>query len=185
MKSNSSKIIKLLSAVIIVLFIVIVILISQLVCFEDSVEETSDNFTVNEEEKHNDELMEEVQGDLKDDSDICIETPYVTLHFPIEWKDNIDVNIEENGASCKVTFCAKVEGKENIDIFSIHFNEDGTLPIGKLEQKDGSEVYVNLSAASLEFDDMWSTEEKDMVCAMQEDSNYLIETISKEKNFSK
>lgn len=118
------------------------------------------------------------------DTDVCIPTAYVTLHLPEQWSDSIHVVQRKNGTAYTYTFYADLENREQISLFMVHFNEDGQMPLGTWRTESGEDVYLSLTPQELDFDDSWSSDEIDLVCAMQESSNYMLEVLSESPSFT-
>lgn len=121
---------------------------------------------------------------LSVDTDLCIPTAYTTLHMPEQWAGSIHVVQSKRGSAYAYTFYAMVENREEMGIFVIHFNEDGETFLGTLSTGDGSEVYLGLTAQELDFDDSWTSDEIDLVCAMQESTNYMLEALTASAKFT-
>lgn len=104
--------------------------------------------------------------------DIEIATPYIGLHYPEKWLNYLKIkkNFEEES---NVTFFACINGKKDVELFTLHFNEDGAMPIGVLNLESNS-VYIAFSYAEIKYDNTWTQNEKDIVNAMQEQINYII-----------
>ena len=127
-----------------------------------------------------DNVIDIISEDEWDYGDIEITTPYVTLRYSEKWLNYLktEKNFKEES---NVTFFACIDGK-NIELFTVHFNEDGAMPIGVLNLESNS-VYIAFSYADLKLDDTWTQNEKDIVNAMQEQINYIINRLKEEKNF--
>lgn len=118
------------------------------------------------------------------DGDTCIQTEYITLHMPEQWSDCLRVVQRKMDDSLEYDFYCNIPGKEEMKLFAINFNNAGEYHYGKITTENGEDIHISLTAADLAFDDDWSAEEIDEVCAMQESSNYLMEQLRKEKIFS-
>ena len=118
------------------------------------------------------------------DGDTCIQTQYITLHMPEQWSDCLHVVQREIDNSLEYDFYCSIPGKKEVKLFVINFSKTGAYYYGKITTEKGEEIHISLTAADLLFDDDWSTEEVDEVCAMQEASNYLVEQLRKEQTFT-
>lgn len=128
-----------------------------------------------------DEESKEDSGDNSLEASIEIQTDYCKLYFPESWKEQIKVKISKE-AGYKVQFYGLVEGHEPQHLFDVCFNSDEGMLLGYLE--NGDEV-VNLSIdlMEFEFDESWKQEEIDQIYAMQEEMNFVMNTLSKNDNY--
>lgn len=129
------------------------------------------------------EFKEEVK-DVEDDDekDICVETSFLNLYYPVKWKNYIRIEQNmENEVTGSVSFLGKVSDKEEQLLFVIYFNEDGEIPIGIIEKSEEN-IYVNLTISELELSDL-SQEEIDKFSEMQECVNDLLNQIHQVEGF--
>lgn len=112
-----------------------------------------------------------------------IETKYCDLYFPEQYKDVIQIKYSEK-RGYKVKFYVNIEDKELVHVFDICFNSDDGDLLGYIENKKEKEI-VNLSidVMQLEFDDSWSEEELNQVYAVQEERNFVIDSLTKIENY--
>lgn len=112
-----------------------------------------------------------------------IETEYCKLYFPEVYKENLEIEYTED-SGYKVEFYAKVEDKAPKHIFDICFNSDDGDLLGYIDDKENEEI-INLSVdvKNLEFDDSWTQDEMDQVYAMQEEQNFVIDSLTKIENY--
>lgn len=113
----------------------------------------------------------------------AIETKYCNLYYPAKWKEQLAVEIFE-GDIYTVKFYGKIEGKGKQPIFDITFNAQEGFDIGHLKVKD-DKVSISVVLAELEIGQDWSDDEVETLCVMQEEVNYLISMLEKEKSFMK
>lgn len=124
----------------------------------------------------------EVAGS-NDEEGILVETSFVKLYYPSKWKNNIRVEqVIKNEVTSSVKFFGKNRDKEEQLLFVIHFNEDGEIPIGIIENNEN--IYINLTMAELKLDGL-SQEEIDMISEMQESVNDILNQIRQIKSFEK
>lgn len=121
---------------------------------------------------------------LSYDTDLCIPTAYCTLHLPEQWSDCMHVVQSKRGTAYAYTFYASLENREEISLFVIHFGEDGEMPLGMWNTDSGQTVYMSLTPQSLDFDESWTVEEMDLVCAMQESTNYMLQALTASPKFT-
>lgn len=105
-----------------------------------------------------------------------ISTSYGNLYYPQKWEENLRIEVTDEEPDI-VKFFAKFEGKEELQLFDIIFNGEGTA-IKTLTLKDGSTVSVSIKPYETEFDDTWSDEEQVKIMEMREDVNYLFDKLS-------
>ncbi len=145
---------------------------------EKNDDKTNDT-TVNE---HNKDIISLLGEDDSVSGEIEISTPYVSLKYPEKWLNYLKT--EKNfSTGNSVTFFARLDGKEEKELFTVYFNEDGEFPLGVLDVS-GESVYVAFSYAELKFDETWTQAEQEVVLAMQEQINWISEGLSKESNFT-
>ena len=147
----------------------------------ESKESSVANTTETIQSVHKDNVLDLINEDDENYGDIEITTPYVKLHYSEKWMNHLKIkkNFEDES---NVTFFACIDGKKDIEIFTVHFNEDGEIPLGVLKLESES-VYIAFSYSELKYDDTWTQNEKDVVNAMQEQINYIIDHLEKETNF--
>lgn len=117
------------------------------------------------------------------DGDLCVPTDYITLHLPEQWSDCMRVTRAENGNSVSYTFYAQLAGREDVGLFIVHFHDGGEMVLGSLSL-EGGVVSVSLTPMALPFDESWTGEEIDLVCAMQESTNYMTDILSTDPLFT-
>ncbi len=113
-----------------------------------------------------------------------IETPFVELEYPLDWKGNLNIEWRGTNNTGNLAFFAKIEDGEEQEIFAIHFNEDAQIPVGILRIEDGSNVYIGYSLANPQFGENWSDDKKAMFYAMQNDVNFVIQQLSTDSRFT-
>lgn len=113
---------------------------------------------------------------------IEISTKYGTLLYPLEWEKNLRTEIVDSDIY-KVEFYGTVEGKKEQHLFDLSFNGTDGYNLGTLKTESGEYVSINIVSYSFEFDDTWTEDEKNVICAMQEDINYIIGMLAEGGNF--
>lgn len=175
MQKNRRKKNKLISVLWVILGILLVICISLFLKKNDdkelkNVDEVKEQ---NSEENRND--VQEAVASYE------IETDYCKLYFPESWKEQIKVKYTEE-AGYKAEFYGLIDGKEEKHLFDVCFNSDDGVLLGYL--KDNEEIInISIDMNELEFDDTWTQEEVDQIYAMQEDMNFLMESLSEIENY--
>lgn len=132
-------------------------------------------------ESQEEDSVSTIDQQILDEESYVIETDYVRLYYPQKWEDNLETEVVEDEGYV-VEFYGKVEGKERQKIFEVIFNGDADIVIGTVEN-NGENIYVGFNLTDLELGDDWTDEEADVICAMQEDVNYLIGMLEREAGF--
>lgn len=123
------------------------------------------------------ELVQSTVEQMLEEDGIKIKTPFVDLYYPEKWEQQIRIEQIE-GDIHSVNFWGTVEGKSEVKLFEIAFGHVEGIFLGTLDEK---EVYLIYS--DIVFDESWNEEEQDEIFAMQEDVNYILGMLKKEKGF--
>lgn len=203
-KINSKTLIIILTSVIAVCMVVIIVLLCLLLKKPDdnksvssgTTSETSiaDSNTQNESLPADSDTQSEASASTEnssltigapDESREAIEivTKYGTLLYPKEWESNLRTEIIDEDIY-KVEFYGTVEGKKEQHLFDLSFNGTDGYNLGMLKTESGEDVSINIVSYSFEFDDTWTEDEKNVICAMQEDINYTIGMLAEGGNFT-
>lgn len=187
--SNSKTIIIILSSVIAACLIVIIILLCLLLNKSDD-SKSSDNKSFLSDTRTQGETSASTENSSltvgsPDDSREAIEisTKYGTLLYPKEWESNLRTEIVDSDVY-KVEFYGTVEGKKEQHLFDLSFNGTEGYNLGTLTTETGEAVQINIESYDFEFDDSWAEDEKNLICAMQEDINYTIGMLAENGNFT-
>lgn len=106
--------------------------------------------------------------------DIVISTAYGDLLFPGKWEDNLQVKQPDDHT---VEFYGGVANHDPVLLFSLHFeSEDGDITL-EMVKEDHSVVAVAIDIEEIQFDSSWKDEEENLIYSMQEDLNYIIESL--------
>ena len=136
-------------------------------------------------QKENEEKTKVSDGIIEDDerinSAIEIETSYCMLYFPREYEENFEVKYKEE-AAYKVEFYGLVEGKDAQHLFDVCFNCDEGDLLGYLEN-EGEIINISIDMIDLKFDDTWESDEIDKIYSLQEEMNFVVDTLNKNKNY--
>ena len=118
-------------------------------------------------------IAETQDGKIVDED--SLETPYCELFFPAQWKDLMHGNVIETENGCHAVFTGTV-GEKEAQLFAIYFGKaaENAFPIGILKTETGEEIEVSAELFDFAYDDSWTQEEIDTVCAMQESVNHVI-----------
>ena len=115
---------------------------------------------------------------LSDNDDFDIKTDRINIKYPTQWEEYLLV--EENDDS--VDFIAEINGKKEL-VFTMHFNKSGELYFGSLSE-NGTDTAISFSFNNFEdLDSSWNDEEKNILYSMQEDVNYIMDSIRSKDNF--
>ena len=158
---------------VIVLSIAVVVLSALLliVVFGEKVEDQPE--AVKAAQSNKSHVVETEEGKVVDED--FLETPYCKLYYPAQWKDSVDGQVIETKNGCQAIFTGKVADKE-AQLFVIYFGEgtENAFSVGILKNEAGEEIEVYAELFDFEYDDTWTQEEIDTVCAMQESVNHVI-----------
>lgn len=114
---------------------------------------------------------------------VAVETPYLTLHYPQELADVLEVESTDIGANRVTAFYAEIAG-QHVALFSVTVGTeeaDGYL-LGRLT--DDANGTVNVYTDVFEYDRAdWSAEDYENICALQERINDVIYPISQDERF--
>lgn len=107
---------------------------------------------------------------------IQIETPCCTLYYPARWSSTLWYEHDDSQEDVyKVHFYGKVNDREAM-LFSIYLGGDEGEQLGAVMGADGVPVPVNLLMAELDLEG-WDEESAEVIYAMQEASNQLIDAL--------
>lgn len=123
-----------------------------------------------------------IQQPVTSASDILIDTPFCTLHYPAQWIQDVKIQKEETPEKFSATIIGLIDGNE-VPLFAVIFGESEEMPIGTLLCGDGTEVTVRLNLDLFNPDDGWTEEETNRAYEMIDGSTYLIEALSELENF--
>ena len=140
------------------------------------------SFTGCNDNSNNDNIQANTTANVSDESennDMIIETEKLELKYPTLWEDYLVV--EQSHTS--VDFIANVNDKTAV-VFTMYFDNSGELYFGYILD-NGTDTDISFSFNNFEdLDGDWNEEEKNILCSMQEDVNYLMDAIRNEKNFT-
>lgn len=165
-KKNTTKILSIIFVV-----LVIVNLVGFLFLLKDKDDDNSGNI--------NNDISN--QNTIEEVSNFEIETKYCKLYYPEVWKDQIELK-ETEEFGYKVEFYSLIQGKEAKHIFDVCFNSDDGNLLGYLKSDDDI-INISIDVMELNFDDNWKQDEIDEVYAMQEEMNYVMDTLSNNANY--
>ncbi len=106
---------------------------------------------------------------------IIIDTPYIPLTYPIKWIDYLELEESSSGEMYQVDFFGQVVNKEAQHLFTIQFGAESDLTIGVVYNEAEGIIPVNVIVGTYFPDNTWTEDEKNIIYAMREDLNYLIE----------
>lgn len=132
--------------------------------------------------EQNKEQLDKQNNDF--DTDVAffeIETKHCKLYFPEKWEEQIEVKYTEE-AGYKAEFYGLVENKEAQHLFDVCFNSDDGELLGYLENKDEI-INISIDVMEPEFGNGWTQEEIDQIYSMQEELNFVMNTLGKNENY--
>lgn len=112
-----------------------------------------------------------------------VDLGFTSLKFPSRWKDSIRISQDFDGTIGTVEFYGSTGNHGEQLLFTLCFNQDGEIPIGTL-LSDGQNIIICADMNELEFDESWTQDETDALCAMQEDINYIVEGLEQNPAFT-
>ena len=107
--------------------------------------------------------------------DIEIKTPYATMRFPGKWKDHLYTERKE-ADGCTVSFYAVIPEAPNYHLFDICFGGEEGERLGDLVTGQGEKISVWILPGE-GADSTYSEDEYQIIYAMLDDANYLIEKL--------
>lgn len=121
------------------------------------------------------EPVSDLIGESGAGEELLVLTPYGTLHFPFQWEECL---LTRQTAEDTVEFCCLLPEREPVSLFTVSFGgEDGDIR-ASITAHDGTVTPVSVTVSEPEFDNSWTQGEMDLVHAMQEDMNYLLNALS-------
>ena len=105
--------------------------------------------------------------------DILVDTPYGELHFPGKWEDYLMTQQEDD----LVDFYALFPDHDPALLFTVVFETANGHASGVITAENGSQTDLAIVIHDLELIGDWSDGEIDIVYAMQEDMNYLLDML--------
>lgn len=114
--------------------------------------------------------------EITHEDDIVIETGYGNLYFPEQWQEFLVTDQAEEGNTIEVSFSAKIN-ENTFPLFSVTIGGEGDNPAGVLTGSDGTQRNVYVQIQELEKSDVLSESEQNRLYAMQEDINYLLDSL--------
>lgn len=110
---------------------------------------------------------------------IYVDTPYGSLAYPQKWQEQVRFETNDTPAGYCVMGYGSVEGHPEHVLFELWFGgENGEIDMGSLQTEAGETVRVAVTFCELAFDNSWTTEQQDTLCAMQEDVNYMLNELN-------
>ena len=107
-------------------------------------------------------------------SDIIIETVYGDLLFPGKWEDNLQV---EQPDEKTVEFYGCVKGHDPVLLFTMNFESEYGDIVMELVTEDHTVVSLGIDISEIDFEGRWSDEKMNLIYSMQEDMNYLMDSL--------
>lgn len=123
-----------------------------------------------------------------EDGTVVFATPVGEFNYPQERAQYAKIKEKTNGTSYSGTLYGEV-GKKEFKLFSIYINEQvaDSFLLGTVTDDSGQIYSINVEIEDLETDDSWKytdDKDKDLIYAMQEDVNYIVEQIGALSGFT-
>lgn len=141
---------------------------------EDSATTSSSEVTIEQGDETSTSESQETQD--PHEYDTVIETDYGNLYFPDQWQEFLVTNQTEGDGTIAVSFSANINDKE-YSLFTITIGGEEDNPAGTLTASDGTQRNVYVQIEELTADDALSESEQNRLYAMQEDINYLLDSL--------
>lgn len=109
-------------------------------------------------------------------ADVVIQTTYGDLRFPGEHKEYLRTDRNLNNGYT-VAFSAKMMDGRKVALFDFTIGGTGDVYIGTLNAKNGNSGEVYITSYDFEPDSTWSEDEIQVILAMQESVNYILEDL--------
>lgn len=107
-------------------------------------------------------------------TELSIETEYGVLNYPAKWKHCLST---EQINEYMLEFRCCIPDRDPVLLFTVLLHsEDGDI-ISSITDENGVQTALSIWIAELELDENWTDAERDMIYAMQEDMNYLLDAL--------
>lgn len=130
------------------------------------------------------EVPEEPETEITQGVDVAVKTSYITLHYPLEWRDMLRVAVTGNNGVTTVCFFGTVEGQPEVHLFDVVIAGEGESYLGTVTDRIGRVADLYLTAYTFEPDASWTEEQSQTIFRMQEDVNYLIGKLMETTGFA-
>lgn len=123
--------------------------------------------------------MQEVYSAMEDDTAenkreyILVETPYGDVRYPGKWKNAVRIETDWNDSN-SVYFYGNVDGYPEQHLFTLAFGGEEGIEVGAVADEEGNVVNVYIIPGEISGPD---GPQKDLLYSMQEDFNYLMESL--------
>lgn len=107
---------------------------------------------------------------------MTINTDYGDLYYPEQWNDYLVTEQSWEGENLIVSFSAKINETE-YPMFQVTIGDSDAAEVGELTDSSGTKRAVHMSVIEIEASDELSQIEQKRLYAMQEDLNYLIDSL--------
>ena len=105
-----------------------------------------------------------------------ISTPFGELIYPAQWQEYLIVE-KTTVDPYTVSFSAKLEGRDKVSLFDVHFDALVGEPIGKIVTEYNVAVPVSVTIFPFNGDESWTQEEVAILQEMQEAVNDLARSL--------
>lgn len=118
-----------------------------------------------------------IDSDVTVAEDMTIQTGYGDLFFPAQWREFLVTDqTEGDNDTIEVSFSAKINGK-TYSLFTITIGGDEDTPAGTLTSSDGTQRNVYVQIEEIQESNLLDESEQNRLYAMQEDINYLLDSL--------
>lgn len=109
-------------------------------------------------------------------ADMTVETPYGQLKCSGKWDNQIRIELDDSELYT-ATFYGKVNKKPEQHLFTITFNVGEDDAVAFVIDAEQQQVGISIIPGDIIVDDSWSEEEVNIIYAMQEEINYVLENL--------
>lgn len=107
---------------------------------------------------------------------VRVSTVYGNLYYQDQWEEFMRIEQTQEGDALTVLFLAEIKGRR-IPLFSVSVGGEQGSKVGTLTDASGAVRDVYILQYSLEELSDLTESERNRLCAMQEDINYVIENL--------
>lgn len=107
---------------------------------------------------------------------VTVSTPYGALIYQELWHEYMQVDQIEEGEHLRVSFCTEIND-ERYSLFDLVLGVSSEEAIGTITDEDGNTYGVSVVFYELEDQPALTEDEKNLLCAMQEEINFVMDNI--------
>lgn len=116
------------------------------------------------------------ENQVNNANDIIISTQYGDLHYPDQWTEFVRTEQKNENDIVVVSFTAEINSKA-YPLFDVTIGGENANSVGTLTDSAGTPRNVSINVDEIVQDPELTEGEQNRLYAMQEDLNYLIDTL--------